>query len=129
MSTTMLLSRVLGAFALIVGAAMVLRRRELGEVIATFGRDRTWRVLYSAIELLAGLFLVALHNAWDSAPAVIISLCGWLAVLESTSYLLLPGRVVEPFILAFSRPSALATSGALAFALGAYLAAHGFGAV
>src|SRR5262245_48311593 len=127
MTRTIVLSQALGVFAIIVGLAMVLRRRELGEVIVTFGRDRTWRVLYSAIELLAGLFLVLLHHEWNSAPAILVSVCGWMAVLESTSYLLLPERMVQPFILFFSKPSALAASGVLSLALGLYLAAYGFG--
>jgi len=50
-----------------------------------------------------------------------------MAALESTSCLLLPDRVVQPFVLAFSKPSALAASGVLALALGVYLTAYGFG--
>jgi uncharacterized membrane protein HdeD (DUF308 family) len=127
MTHTILLSKVLGLFALIVGAAMVIRRNEFGEVIATYARDRTWRVLYSAIELLAGLFLVVVHNEWGTPAAVVVSLFGWLAILEGASYLFLPDRVVEPFIRSFSRPSTLAVSGIAAMIAGLYLAAHGFG--
>jgi hypothetical protein len=127
MTHTILLSKVLGLFAIIVGSAMVLKRRQLGEVISTFGRNRTWRVLFSAIELMAGLFLVMMHDDWASAPAIIVSLAGWLAVIESSAYLLLPDRVIEPFITSFSRPGALAVSGVISVAIGLYLAAYGFG--
>jgi hypothetical protein len=111
----------------IVGVALVLKRREFGEVIVTFGRQRTLRVLFSAIELLAGLFLVVLHRDWSTAPAVVISLAGWMCVLESTAYLVLPDRMVEPFILAFSKPPALAATGVVVFVAGAYLTGYGFG--
>jgi hypothetical protein len=127
MTSTILLAKTLGLFMIIVGTGLVLKRRDIGEVIVDFAHQRSLRVLFSAIELLAGLFLVVIHCEWSSPPAVIISLVGWACVLESTAYFTLPDRMVEPFILAFSKPTALAAIGVAVFAVGAYLAAYGFG--
>lgn len=128
MASTVLLSKVLGTFMIIVGAAVLLQRRAFAELVARFARDHTLRTLFSAIELLAGLFLVAMHSAWDTAPAIIVSLVGWLAVLESSAYLLLPERIVQAFLIPIARPSAIAPFGIVALVLGLYLGARGFGA-
>ena len=129
MSNTVLLSRVLGVFIIIVGDAALFHREAFAQLVATFSRDRTLRTLFAAIELLAGLFLVALHRAWDTAPAFIISLLGWMAVLESSAYLLLPDRVVHSFLAPFAKPGVIAVTGVVALVLGVYLAAYGFGVI
>jgi hypothetical protein len=72
------------------------------------------RTLVAAAELLAGLFLVALHRAWDT-------------VLESPAYLLLPDRIVQSFLAPFARPGVISGCGVVALVLGFYLAAYGFG--
>ena len=128
MTHTILLSKVLGIFMIIAGVAIVLRRHDFVEVIVTFARNRALRVLISAIELAAGLFLVVLHNEWGSVPAAIVSLVGWILVAESVTYLLLPDRIVEAFILYFGKPGTLLASGILVVLLGLYLAAAGFSA-
>ena len=87
------------------------------------------RTLFSAVELLAGLFLVALHRHWDTAPAFIISLFGWMAVLESSAYLLLPDRTVQSFLAPFERPGVIAGGGVVALVIGLWLAAYGFGVI
>jgi hypothetical protein len=127
-ASTILLSKVLGTFMIIFGVAALLRIRPFAEVISTFARDLTWRTLWSALELLAGLFLVTMHRSWDTAPAIVISTIGWLAVLESTAYLVLPDRAVQSFLAPFAKPAVVAACGVLALGLGLYLAASGYGA-
>ena len=109
--------------------AALVRRHALAELVATFAHDRTLRTLFSAVELLASLFLVALHRAWDTAPAIVISLVGWMAVLESSAYLLLPDRIVQSFLAPFERPGVIAGCGGVALILGLWLAAYGFGVI
>lgn len=129
MATTVLLSKVLGIFIVIVSATALIRRQALAELVATFARDRTLRTLFAAVELLAGLFLVALHRAWDTAPAFIISLLGWMAVLESSAYLLLPDRAIQSFLAPFAKPGVVTAMGVIALVLGLYLAAYGCGVI
>ncbi len=128
MSDTILLSRVLGVFIAVVGVAALVRRDALAELVAQFSRDRSFRTMVAAIELLAGLFLVSLHRAWDTAPAFVISLIGWMAVLESSAYLLLPDRAVQARLAPLTKPGAVAAMGGVALVLGLWLAGYGFGA-
>lgn len=123
---TLLLSKVIGLFLVIVGVAILFRRHYLASVFVTIADERLTRGVLALIELLAGLFLVVMHNEWSSLPAGIISFIGWMAVAESVSYLLLPDRVINPFIRAINTPGWYFFGGMLAIALGLYLAAHGF---
>src|SRR5688572_5789945 len=124
---TLLLSRVLGIFFVILGATILLRRHYYLPVFAAFARERLTRVVVSMAELMAGLFLAVMHNEWSSPAAAIISLIGWMAVLESLLYLWLPDRLVEKFLNTFNTAGWYVCGGLLAIAAGLYLVAYGFG--
>lgn len=124
---TVLLSKVLGIFLMVVGAAVALRRNYFIPVVATFVEERLTRFVVGLAELLAGLFLVVTHNEWSSAPAAIVTLIGWLAVIESIAYMLLPDEVLEELIGALNKPEWYVGSGILSMILGLFLAGFGFG--
>lgn len=124
---TILLSRALGPFILIASIAMLLRRQYFAAVIAEFAQARLLRLMLALIELLAGLFLVLLHNDWSSVHAGIISAIGWLAILEGVSYLLLPDRKVAAIIGWFNRPNWYIGGGLFGIVVGAWLSLAGFG--
>ncbi|CFX11994.1 putative membrane protein [Candidatus Filomicrobium marinum] len=124
---TVLLAKVLGIFMIIVGAAVVVRRHYFISVIDTFIEQRLTRLVLSMVELLAGLFLVVSHNDWSSPPAILITVCGWLAVIEATTYLFLPDAMFAKFLRALRNPTGYAIGGLVSVVLGLYLAGYGFG--
>jgi FtsH-binding integral membrane protein len=124
---TLLLCKVLGIFTLILGAAALFQIRGFAEVVQAFVNDRALRVSISAIELLAGLFLVASYDNWGSAPAVLITLFGWAAIAEGSAYLLLPDSVAQRFLETFTSTPAIVGCGVVALVVGGYLTACGFG--
>ena len=127
MSLTTLLAKVLGIYLIIVGLAIMLRRQYFVPVFGAFVKERLTRAVVSLAQLLAGLFLVVAHNVWSPAPAAIISLIGWLAVVEASVYLLLPDDMIEGFIRTFNTPSWYIFGGLLAVIVGLWLAGVGFG--
>jgi hypothetical protein len=127
MTSTILLSQVFGLYFIIVGAAIVIRRRYFLPVFGAFIEERLTRAIVALIELLAGLFLVVMHNDWSSMPAAIISLLGWITAVEGSAYLLLPDEFVEKMFRALNTTSWYAVSGLLSVLGGLYLAGYGFG--
>jgi hypothetical protein len=127
MAHTILLAKVLGLFLVIVGAAIMLRRRYFLPVFGAYPEQRLIRAVVSLAQLLAGLFLVTMHSVWSSFPAAIITIIGWMAVIEAGIYLLLPDDMVARFIRTFNTESWYIIGGVLAIAVGAYLATFGFG--
>jgi hypothetical protein len=127
MALTILLAKVLGLFLIIVGAAIMLRRRYFLPVFGAYPEQRLIRAVVSLAQLLAGLFLVTMHNVWSPLPAAIITIIGWMAMIEAGIYLLLPDDMVTRFIRTFNTEGWYVTGGVLAIAVGAYLAAFGFG--
>ena len=127
MELTVFLAKVLGIAMVVVGAAIMLRRDYYLAVFGTFAEQRMTRVVIAIIELIAALSLVVAHTAWSPFPAALISLIGWMAVVEATAYLLLPDAAIRMMLAQVNTPAWYVGGGAFAIALGAYLAGFGFG--
>ncbi|PSJ65629.1 hypothetical protein [Kumtagia ephedrae] len=127
MELTIYLSKVFGIALIAMGASIMLRRRYFVPVFGAFVRERLLRAVMSFIELLGGLFLIVGHTAWSPLPAAIISLLGWVAVIEALCYLLLPDEAVEGMLDTFNKPSWYVGGGLVSILIGVYLAGFGFG--
>jgi hypothetical protein len=126
MPVTILLAKVIGIVLVMTGAAIVIRRNYFLPVFGAYVEQRLVRTTMSMIELLAGVFLVVGHNIWSPLPAAVITIFGWLAVLEATIYLFLPDRLVARFIGTFNTAGCYIAGGLLAIVVGLYLAGYGF---
>jgi len=127
MEPTVYLAKVIGVGLIIMGAAIALRRRYFIPVFGAFVEERLTRTIMAMVELFAGLFLVIGHNVWSPLPAAIISLLGWMAVIEGTAYLLLPDEAIERLMKALNVPAWYVAGGLLSILIGLYLAGFGFG--
>ena len=126
MPPTILLAKVFGVFLLIIGVVVLIRRRDLETTATTSAREHPLRVTLSAMRLLAGLFLVVLHNDWSSPTAAIISALGWMLIAVSVTDLVLPYSLVERLTAAVNASWLYVAGGVCAIVLGLYLAVYGF---
>lgn len=129
MPHTILLAKVFGVFLMIIGVVVLVRRRDFETITFArehFAHEHFVRMTMSAMRLLAGLFLVLLHNEWSSPPAAIISLLGWMMIAVSVTYLMLPKALVERLTVAINVPRLYVVGGVCAIILGVYLAVYGF---
>jgi hypothetical protein len=62
---TILLARVIGLFLIIIGAPILVRRRYLLSVFASYPAESLTRAVVSMREVLAGLLVVVMHNRWS----------------------------------------------------------------
>jgi hypothetical protein len=126
MELTILLSKVFGIYLLVGGLAYMTRQRYFMAVVHDFVGDRALRMIISVAELIAGLFLVLNHNLWDTWPERIVSLVGWLVVIEGAFYLLMPESVVKKTLRAFNTKGWYVGGGIISILLGIYLMNYGF---
>jgi len=87
---THLFARALGPFFCIVPASMAARATELQALLTLFEVDplRAWAL--GAALLLGGSTIIAAHQYWRGAAAIIISLLGWLLAVRGVLLLLAP---------------------------------------
>lgn len=126
MTLTLLLAKVFGLALVAIGIALIVYRDLYAQMTRDFMQQRLLRTVISFSELVVGLFIVIGHNVWSPAPAAVITVLGWMFVLEGASYLLLPEKWTTRFVSAVNRPQFFIASGVIGIVLGLYLADYGF---
>jgi hypothetical protein len=81
-ATTRMFARVIGPFLVIVTATAVARASAMRMLLTEFRANSLWPWVTGAFVLLTGLVVVALHQYWQGAPAIIVSALGWLTALK-----------------------------------------------
>ncbi len=89
-ATTRAFARVIGPFLTILTSTAVARASAMPTLLAEFRANSVWPWVTGAFVLLSGLIVVALHQYWRGAPAIIVSVLGWLAVLKGFFLMALP---------------------------------------
>lgn len=75
-------ARVIGPFLTIVTITAIARAADMRTLLADFPANSVWPWVTGAFVLLTGLVVIALHQYWRGAAAVIVSLLGWLTTLK-----------------------------------------------
>ena len=79
---TRIFARVLGPFLVIVDITAMVRASDMQGLLSQFEANSMWTFVTGAFILLFGLIVVAAHQYWQGAAAIIVSLLGWLVVLR-----------------------------------------------
>jgi hypothetical protein len=120
------LTQLLGVYFLIVGLIVVVRRTAIMPTISELVKNRALVLVMGLIELFAGLAIILVYSDISFTPDGVISLVGWMMVVESVFYLLLPAREMQKFIRSFNTPTWYLAGGLFAILIGAYLTSVGF---
>ncbi len=87
---TRFFARVLGPFLVAIDVTAVARASDMQALLSQFEANSMWTFVTGAFILLFGLVIVAGHQYWRGAAAIIVSLLGWLIVLRGLLLVALP---------------------------------------
>jgi hypothetical protein len=85
-AATRMFARVIGPFLVIITATVIARAADMRMLATEFRADSLWPWVTGAFVLLCGLIVVAFHQKWRGAPAIIVSLLGWLTTLKGSPF-------------------------------------------
>lgn len=127
MELSFFLAKVVGIFVLIKAIVMIMKRKEINDVVEDFFKDKTLLMFAGSFELIIGLLIVNSHNIWVNGWPVIITILGWMMVIEGTFIAVSPTKkVVKVFkVLMSKRWYTIWTI--VALVVGVYLTYVGFG--
>ena len=92
---TRMFSRVLGPFLVIVDVTAVARASDMQTLLSQFEANSLWTWVTGAFILLFGLIVVAGHQYWHGAAAIIVSLLGWMITLRGLLLFAFPQTFVS----------------------------------
>ena len=83
-------ARVIGPFLVIVPSIVVARAPDMGVQLSAFFENAALVWITGGLLVFAGLFIIANHQYWSSASAILISLFGWFLALRGLALLSIP---------------------------------------
>lgn len=126
METSIYLAKLLGPIYLVVAIGMLLNSDRFRATAKEIAASPALSYLTGIAALVAGGFIVLLHNVWQGWP-IVITLLGCAAILKGIVRLLFPAQSSSWITQFTASPNALTATALIALALGAYLTAMGFG--
>lgn len=121
------IAKLFGLYLIIVGVLVLARKRSLMPGIMEIAKSRALTLVLGALEIGAGLAVVLAFNEVSMSPGGIISLIGYMMVIEGIVYLALPLKSIQKMVHSFGNKQWFMASGIVAVLAGVYLAGFGFG--
>jgi len=88
-------ARVLGPFLIIVPGILVVRAPNLESILTAFFQNEVVVWGTGAFLLFCGLLIIAHHQYWSSAAAIMISLFGWFLAIRGLVLLVAPELILR----------------------------------
>lgn len=126
MDITLFLAQVMGVYFLVAGVGMLLNPARMKGAMQEAKRSYLLPYFDGAIALVVGLLLVLNHNVWDGLLEVLVSLIGWVVVVEGVLMMLLPQKTISAMIEAFMGAHMARLMGVVSVVLGIYFVYQGF---
>ena len=92
---TRMFARVLGPYLVIITLTAVTRASQMRTLVSEFGTNSVWAFVTGAFILLSGLIVVALHQCWRGAAAIIVSVLGWMTAVKGLALLAFPQTYIS----------------------------------
>lgn len=88
-------ARVLGPFLVLVPGIIIVRAPDIQLILHSFFQNEIIVWFAGAFLLFCGLLIIAFHQYWSSAAAVMISLFGWFLALRGLLLLVAPQLIAQ----------------------------------
>jgi hypothetical protein len=124
--SSLYLAQVMGLYLVLTGLIIMMRQKLFMAVVKEYVEHKALRTVVPIIQLLAGLALVVAHNVWTWDYRLIITMAGYLMIVESVLYLLIPEKTLKKTVMAFNTDVVYKAGGAVCILLGLYLVIIGF---
>lgn len=124
---SILLGKITSIYLLIVGLSLLIKRKSWIAVLRDMRKSPGMVMLVAFVELVLGLVIVITHNVWVTDWAVVVTIIGWLMVVEGTINMVVPHSVISQMIKYFNKPRWYTAGGVFAIIVGVYLASISFG--
>jgi len=92
---TRIFARVLGPYLVIVTATAIARASQMRTLLSGFESNSMWPWVTGAFVLPIGLVVVALHQYWRGAAAIMVSALGWLTTLKGLFLMAIPETYIS----------------------------------
>lgn len=127
MELSLLLAQVMGAYLILEGLVILLRRKFVVHIINDLRDHKGLMFITGAMVFILGLLVVLNHNVWEATWRVVPTIIGWVLVVKGILAFFVPGMMLSWGSKVAGKRNMAVLMGVVAIAIGAYLAYIGFG--
>lgn len=98
MENAILWGSVLGPLFLILGLSQLIYAGAWGRVIEKWEKDHYDLLPLMFMSAILGLLIINSYNVWEWNVWIIVTITGWLALIKSVVYFLLPGQTIKSIL-------------------------------
>lgn len=121
------IAKLFGLYLIIAGALVLIKKQSLMPAVMDIAKNRALTIVLGALDLAAGLAIVIAYPEASVTPIGLISLIGYMMVIEGIVYLTLPMKSIQKMVRSFGNRQWVMAGGIVAVLVGIYLAGFGFG--
>lgn len=124
---TVFLIKLIGAFLTVYGLIAMIRKQAMMPAVADIAQSRGLLLLFASIELAVGLAIVLAYPVVSFTWIGVVSVVGYLMIIEAVLYLGFPKKLMQPIIRMVNRPAWYIVGGLLSCALGLGMLGSAYG--
>lgn len=94
-NTSEFLAHVMGWYLGLVGLAMLIHQARFKKAMHDMASNQSLVTFTGMIGLILGLLVVTCHNVWGSQWPVVVTIVGWILLLQGLMRLFLPGAFAK----------------------------------
>ena len=126
MDLTLFLAQVIGVYVLVGSLSALLYPKRIEAALREVKKSYLFPYFDGALALIFGLLIVLTHNVWDGLAASLVTLVGWLGLVEGGVMMLLPQESIVKIAEKFSGRKAAMGWAIVGLVVGGYLTYFGF---
>ena len=125
METSIFLAQLMGIFSLVMGFSMLAKQKMLISIFHELSDSRALSYILGTLEFLLGLLVILNHNVWELSPRIIITIIGWVILIEGGSFLFVSKETLRKYLVFLDNRKIYYVIAAGYLILGSYLVYFG----
>ena len=93
MEISIFVAKIIALIYIPLGIAMLVGQIKAKELIASFEKSPAMQMTTGYLGVIMGIFLITYHNVWVLDWPVLITVLGWVAIVECVLILALPKTI------------------------------------
>jgi hypothetical protein len=88
-------AEVVGPVFLTLGLSFLLYMKTWQKIMSSWLKNHYDLIPLFVVQLVAGIMIVRMYSSWEWNIWLLVTLSGWIMIVKSVTYFLIPGAVIK----------------------------------
>lgn len=92
---SLFMAKIIALIYIPIGIAMLIGQIKAKEMFASYEKSPLLALFVGIFAVIAGTFIISYHNVWVKSWEVLITILGWIAVIEGVLFIAFPKPMLK----------------------------------